>query len=137
MSTRRLRILALIILGALIAGFVILVPRGKVQSPTADAASTTSGIPEVTLVDSFKKGTHTISGSIVVYNACVAVATEALVIEDGANPSGIQISITRAPSEGICLELPTRIPFEKKVKAPRGLALTALVDGKTVPITPP
>jgi hypothetical protein len=134
MTPRRLRILALIILGTIIIGFVLFVPKGKVQSPSAQVPAA-DALPAVSLSDTFKKGTHTISGSLEVHNACVAVAAEASVINDGATPRGIAVAITRTPSEGICLELPTRITFQKKVVAPKDLPLSATIDGKPVRIT--
>ena len=134
MSPRRLRILAIIILGILVIGFILFVPRGTVQSPSV-VSNAEDQAAAVIVSDSFKKGTHTITGSIEVRNACVGVAAEASVQGDPTQPAGILIAVTRTPTEGICLELPTKVTFQKKVSAPKGTPISATVDGKPASTT--
>jgi hypothetical protein len=78
----------------------------------------------VSAQDVFKKGVHTITGSIEAPNACATVRAEAFY--EGAET--IRLAITMTPYEGTCLQLPTRMRFSTSVSAPAKTPLIATVN---------
>lgn len=118
-------IIALIIFG----GFILSVPRTRDGNavPKEEVATVTTS--SVTLRDTYKKGVHTISGSLEVPNACVSASAEASAVGGADDASGILVAITLTSGEGVCLQLPTQVKFSTTVSAPAALPLTATVNG--------
>lgn len=133
MNHRRLWVAAAIIGLIILAGFFLSVPHTR-DLPVAQVTSATaSAVPVVTFRDVFKKGTHTISGSIMAPNACMAVSSAAHLAGVATSSQSIQVELTMPPDTGICLQVPTKIPFQTALAAPAHLPVTITVNG--VPAT--
>lgn len=83
--------------------------------------------PVVAVRDMFKKGTHTITGSIKAPDACTTVHAEANHI--ASSTDSIVVMISMPEDTGICLEVPTTLQFSTTVDAAAGLPITVIVDG--------
>lgn len=124
----RLWLAAAIIALALLIGFAISVPHTARDTRQADA-SEAAKVPAVTLHDSYKKGTHTITGTVMAPNACSSASAQAFPTGDASDPSGIQVAVVLTTDTGICLQVPTRTAFSATVSAPGELPLSATVNG--------
>lgn len=131
MKSSRLWQAATIIAVIIIVGFVISVPhttRDTVQAPEEIVAA----VPTVTLRDAYKKGTHTVSGSLEAPNACATVFAEATYAPGAASSTGsILVALTLADDGGVCLQVPERMTFSTTVSAPVDLPIVATVNGET------
>lgn len=125
----RLRPAAGIIALVILVGFILSIPRARDGDavPQEDMVATTT--PPVTLRDTYKKGVHTISGSLEAPNACVTASAEASPVGGADDASGILVTITLTSGEGVCLQLPTLIKFSATVAAPAKLPFMATVNG--------
>jgi len=128
MSHKRLLIVATIIAAIVLAGFALSVPHTRDESG-ASAALPKSDMPSVALRDSFRKGVHTIMGSITAPNPCTSVTATASPIGDPANPTGITVAVAMPAESGVCLERSTDVPFTATVAAPARLPITTSVNG--------
>ena len=83
MKQKRFWTATFILAGVVFIGFAISVPHAHdvVQMKTASPAATV--VPAVTLHDSFKKGVHTITGSLAAPNVCTLVTANAQLSGDG------------------------------------------------------
>ncbi|MFZ3043862.1 MAG: hypothetical protein WA058_02005 [Minisyncoccia bacterium] len=130
MKHSRLWILAGIIALIIVGGFILSVPRTRdIESPESPSVAAT--VPAVTLRDSFKKGVHTITGSLMAPNACATASAEASL----QGESGILIAVSLPEDSDICLEVPTRTTFTTTISAPARLPITATVNGETATTT--
>lgn len=133
MSHRRLWVAAAIIAAFVVVSFLFSVPRaGDVPLESTLLTKEVASVPSVALHDAFRKGTHTITGTVEAPDACSSISAEALLV-GGAT---IQVVITLVPDEGVCLELPTRMNFSAMIDAPEGLPLSATVNGAPAETTP-
>jgi hypothetical protein len=129
MNHRRLWIVAGIIAFIIVGGFVFSVPhtRDVARVSTSPFVAT---IPPVTLHDVFKKGLHTITGSLLAPNACSSVTAEAKLVGDASTTGNIlHIALTMPITTGLCLELPTNIKFSTTIAGPAQVTITATVNG--------
>ncbi len=128
MNHMRLGAAAAIIATAVLVIFVLSVPHTRdianIQKETVQPVT-----PSVSLHDSFKKGLHTITGSIEVPNACTTVAASAALLNASSSAESIQVIITMPVDTGICLQMPSSLSFRTTVAAPEHLPLTATVNG--------
>ncbi len=124
MSHKRLLVAATIIASIILAGFVLSVPRTSEITPESSTESTTLGVPEVKIRDVYKKGVHTITGSIEAPDACTTVSAEAILVGEG-----ILVEISMPEDSGICLERPSTVRFSTTVTAPAKIPITANVNG--------
>ena len=134
MSHRRLLVAAAIIAAFIVTGFVLSVPhtRDVAQAPIQESAPV---IPSVTLRDTFKKGVHTITGSVEAPNACATVTVLASLQGNAPSPERIEVAITLSNGTGICLELPTRVGFSTTITAPAKAPFTVTVNGVAAEIS--
>jgi len=130
MNHQRLWIAAAIIAFVLIAGFVISVPHTRDVADTSELENKADNIPLVTLHDSFKKGVHTITGSINAPNECTIVTANAILGTDE-----ILIALSVPEDSGVCLQLPARINFSATISAPANLPIKATVNDLTATTT--
>jgi hypothetical protein len=130
MKHSRLWVAATIIALAVIIGFVFSVPhtRDVVKTPSSEGATTS--VPLVSLSDSFKKGVHTITGSIEVSNICTILSAQA-----ASSTEGILVEISMPSDTGVCLQLPTRATFQTTLSAPADLPFTVTVNGSPATTT--
>lgn len=135
MNQRRFWIAAGILAAIIIGGFVLSVPHTtelKEAAPTAPAAS----IPEVPLRDAYKKGVHTITGSLTAADACAQLSAAASLSGASTSPS-ILVALSLTDQPGVCLELPTPMPFKVTLAAPANVPIAVTVNGQTASTTSP
>ncbi len=121
--------MAAIIAGIILIGFVLSVPHTREIPGASLSESTTPHISSVSLHDSFKKGLHTITGSIEVPNACASVIAEASLTGEASTTSRILVAILLPEDTGVCLQVPTVMHFSTTISAPAGLPIEATVNG--------
>ncbi len=135
MSHKRLWVASTIIVSVVLVGFVFSVPNTRDVDSALSFASATTSVPLVTLRDSFKKGLHTITGSIQAPNACTTVTAGASLLGDASNASGIVVALSMPEDSGICLQVPTQVNFTVTISAPANLPIHATVNGTTASTT--
>lgn len=126
---------ASIIAVVIIASFVLSVPHTRDIPGTSLSPTVTQSVPLVTLHDSFKKGLHTITGSIEAPNACTIVTANASIVGDATSTKSILVAISQASDAGVCLQLPIPIKFSVTISAPAELPITATVNGLSATTT--
>lgn len=129
MSHKRLFIVATIIAGIILVGFVLSVPHTRDVPVELLSENVTPSVPSVTIRDSFKKGVHTITGSIEVPDACTTVSAQAMRAGDASSTESILVDIAMSEDSGICLERATVVRFETTIAAPAQLPIAATVNG--------
>jgi len=103
------------------------VPRAR---EVAENGSETMGalVPPVELRDSFKKGVHTISGSVMAPDACTTVSADASVDETKGSPH-ILVTLSLPPDNELCLVVPTKQSFSVSATAPQGVPIEVRING--------
>ena len=135
MSHKRLFISAAIIALVIGASFALSVPHTRdIDRLTAPAAEDV-GVPVVVVRDSFKKGVHTITGSLEVPNACVSVTARAALLDSAPDTASILLELSMLEETGICLQVPTRMSFSATVAASARLPITVTVNGSVATTT--
>lgn len=129
MNQTRLWAAAAIILVVVIAGFALSVPHAREVPAAPPSPAEALSAPLVTLHDAFKKGTHTITGSLEAPDACTTASAAASLTGDASSTESILVAIQMPADSGVCLRLPTRAAFSATISAPSGLPLTATVNG--------
>jgi len=120
---------AAVIIGVIIVGgFVLSIPRAREVADGSPLEATST--PRIMVHDVFKKGIHTISGSVLAPDACATVSVEASLV-------GEEISLALSVSEdtSICLEVPTSVTFSTSVTAPAGASIRTTLNGVPVVTT--
>lgn len=135
MTHRRLLIAAAIIAIILIVGFMLSVPHTRDVIHPSVTQSKTNAPPAVELHDIFKKGTHTISGTIEAPDACATVTAGASLVGDASSTQGILITISVPKNTEVCLQLPTTKTFSTTIAAPAHTPITATVNGSEANVT--
>lgn len=135
MSRMRLWISAAIIAFVVLIIFALSVPHTRDVGVNTVLSSETEIVPSVSLRDSFKKGIHTISGSVEAPNACASVSASASLVSDASNKESISVAISISPDSGICLQVPTRTNFQTTISAPAGLPISATVNEVLASVT--
>jgi len=119
MTHMRLSSAAIIIAILIGVAFMFSVPRvvrdGEQEQRVEEVVAKA---PEVELSDSYKKGVHTIMGSIVAPNACTTLTAEASHAQSADSATVINLAITTASNDGVCLQLPTKVKFTTSIEAP-------------------
>jgi len=124
MKHSRLWVLTAIIAFVIVVGFVLSVPHTHDIAQTPALTTATSSVPLVALHDVFKKGVHTITGSIEVPTVCTTVSAQA-----ASSTESILIEISLLTDTGVCLQLPTLATFNATLAAPAQLPFTVTVNG--------
>ncbi|TSC71092.1 MAG: hypothetical protein G01um101449_160 [Parcubacteria group bacterium Gr01-1014_49] len=136
MKHMRLGTAAGIIALVILFGFVLSVPRAR-EVAEAPQIQTEAEVPTVSLRDTFKKGVHTITGSIEAQNACMTASAQASVTGDATSTESILVAITMPVDTDFCLQVPTRVPFQTTVAAPARLPIVVTVNGATASTSAP
>lgn len=123
----RLWVAAVIIGVIIIGGFALSVPRAR-EVPS-ESGQAVAGAPKIVVRDAFKKGIHTISGSVLAPDACTSVLAEASLVGEE-----ILLALSMSEDVGICLEVPTSATFSTSLEAPAGASVRTTLSG--APITP-
>lgn len=134
MNRMRLWASAAIIAVVILIAFALSVPHVS-DSNVEEQPAAVATIPTVTLRDSFKKGVHTISGSLEASNACIAVSASAATTGSASSTEGILVTISLQSDSGVCLQVPTRMNFETTLSAPAALPITVTVNGSLATTT--
>ena len=123
----RLWTAATIIAVAIVVGFALSVPRAQ-DVPPPKALAVSSSTPPIVLHDAFKRGTHTITGTITVPNACTEVAVAASLLDSASSSPSILVAFSLPEDTEVCLQVPTPVRFSATVVAPAGLPIMATVN---------
>ncbi len=134
MSRAHLWISAGIIALVVFVAFALSVPHTH-DVAMEKSSLATSSVPVVTLHDAYKRGTHTISGSITVPNACTPVLASASLVGDASSTQSILVALTLQSDSGICLQLPTSVAFQTTLVAHASLTISASVNGAVASTT--
>lgn len=129
MNRMRLWISSAIIAIVVLIAFALSVPHTRDVGVNAVRLSETASAPSVLVRDSFKKGVHTISGSVEAPNACTSASATATRVSDASGNESILITISMPSDSGICLQVPTHTSFQTTIEAPAHLPITASVNG--------
>jgi hypothetical protein len=128
MSHLRLWTSAAIIAVIIVVSFMLSVPHtSEVPRPPAPE-NAAPAVPAITLHDSYKKGVHTITGSLIAPNPCTVATAAASLVGASSTPS-ILVAVTLPEDTGVCLEEPARTTFSATISAKAGLPLHATVNG--------
>lgn len=137
MFHKRLWSAAAIIAVVVFIGFVLSVPHTK-ELPTEKLASDAqTNVPEITLSDSFRKGVHSFTGSVLAPDACTQVQVAASLEGDASSSQRILIALAMPEASGVCLQVPTRVPFNATLAAPQGLPISLTLNGVLATTTAP
>jgi len=137
MTRARLTISTVIIAGIILIVFAFSVPRTRDVTPESSLSTESTSTPVVIVRDSYRKGVHTITGTLEALDACTTVEASATPVGDEpATPTAIALALTTVESTGVCLELPTLIEFKTTVEAPADLPINVTVNGVAVTATP-
>ena len=132
MSHMRLWVSAAIIASVILAAFALSVPHTRDVGEKSPLPAAIASAPVVTLRDSFKKGMHTISGSIETPNACTAVKASATIAGNASSTKSILVAILMQTDSGVCLQGPTHANFQTTIAAPAYMPITLIVNGSPV-----
>ncbi len=136
MSQKRLWIAAGIIAVLIFVGFVISVPHTTRDTLEKQSAAAPAVPTVVKIKDTYKKGVHTLVGTVTAPNACHTLVANATHQGDASSTEYIALDLTLAdPQGGVCLELPTPLTFSTTVTAPSGLPIHAVVNGEVASTT--
>lgn len=136
MSHKRLLISSSIIAFVILISFALSVPHTRDVAEKLPSTAVIEDTPIITLRDAFKKGLHTISGSIQVPNACTAVSAVASLAGNASSTESILLEISVQSDSGVCLQLPTKATFQTTVSAPANLPFTVTVNGSVATTSP-
>lgn len=137
MNHKRLWVASAIIAAVILVGFVLSVPHTRDVGDISSSQVVAPSVPNVSLRDSFKKGVHTITGSVEAPNACASVSAQASLVGDASNASGILVAVSLEKDSGVCLQVPTDISFSTTITAPARLPIIATVNGESATTTAP
>jgi len=135
MKYSRLWVAATIIAFFVLVGFVLSVPHTKDIGKFATAENAAPPMPAVSLTDSYKKGVHTISGSLRAPNACTAVTAHASLAPDASGEDAVLVALSVTDDAGICLQVATPIYFTVTLAAPARLPVEATINGAAASTT--
>lgn len=135
MNYTRLWTAAVVIALVVIVGFALSVPHTRDVALTASSQNKEASVPLVTLHDTFKKGVHTITGSLDAPNACAIVTAHAAFLNASSSEANIRIELSMPEDAGVCLQVPTRMDFSTTIAAPANLPLIATVNGSLATTT--
>lgn len=135
MTHTRLWVAATIIAGIIAVGFIVSVPHTRdipAERQSLAAASTT---PAVSLRDSYRKGVHTLSGSVDAPNPCTSLTASATLAGTTTDGS-ILLSISMPEDTGICLQTITPLSFSTTIAAGANIPVSVTVNGAPASVTP-
>lgn len=137
MLHKRLWVSAVIIALVILLGFILSVPHARELAVPALQKKSPASTPSVSLKDSYKKGVHTLSGSVVAPNACASLNTTASLSGNSSSTQSIVVALQMPSSSGICLEIPTTLNFSTTLAAPKDVPIVVTVNGTPASTTAP
>ncbi len=137
MNHTRLWVVASILGGILLVSFALSAPHTHDIVDAGTVKGTVVATPSVALHDVFRKGVHTITGSIVAPNPCTTVTAQAVPVGDASSTTGILVEVALPEDTGVCLQVKTALAFSTSISAPAGIPISATVNGVTATTTAP
>lgn len=134
MNQKRFWIAAGIIAAIILGGFALSVPHTTEVKEASLSAPEAAAVPPVALHDAYKKGVHTLTGSLMAPDACGQLSAAASLGGASTSPS-ISVALSLSDQPGVCLELPTMLPFKLTVSAPANIPIDVTVDGQPASTT--
>ncbi|MHB1163446.1 MAG: hypothetical protein ACYCZZ_02925 [Minisyncoccota bacterium] len=128
MRHMRLRVASTIIALIILVGFAISAPHTRDIVETFPPQTAATSTPAVALHDAFRKGLHTITGSIEAPTPCTSLVATATAIGDASSTTGVLLSISMPVDTGVCLQQATTLNFSSTVTAPAGVPITVKVN---------
>ena len=127
MNHTRLLVTATIIAAIIFIGFMLSVPHTH-DAKQISLPPPPTPAPSVAIRDVFKKGVHTLTGSIEAPNACTSLATKATLAGSASSTQYILVAITMPEDSGVCLERSVKMPFSLTISAPANLPVQVSVN---------
>jgi hypothetical protein len=135
MTHTRLWIAATIIAAIILGGFILSVPHTHdVMQPEGTGAAPVT-TPIVKVHDVYRKGTHTLTGTIEAPNPCTTLSANAALTGDASSTQAIAIMLTMPEDTGICVQQAVSLSFSATVAAPAETPITASVNGVPATVT--
>lgn len=134
-SNARLALVAVIIAAVVIGGFFLSAPHAREVRVSAVRPAAPSTTPAVSIKDSYKKGVHTLTGSVTAPDACVTVSANAT-FATSSETQEIDLDLSMPATDGLCLTVATEAPFKTTVSAPAGIPVVVRVNGAPATTTP-
>lgn len=131
----RLWVAATIIALIILVGFIISVPHTRDipnEKPAAEAPAT---VPTISVRDIYRKGVHTLTGSVLAPDPCTTLSASAE-LSGTTTSQSILVTLTMPQDTGVCLEQATPLPFSTTVTAPADLPLTVVLNGSAAAVNP-
>ncbi len=129
MNSSRLLAASAIIAVAIIIGFALSIPHARDGGVAVLPAGAPTTTPVVAYRDAYRRGIHTITGSVLAPNSCTLVTATATPITTGSSTSAIRLTLSMPADQGVCLQLPSTVTFSVQVKAPQNAPITATING--------
>jgi hypothetical protein len=134
MTHTRLWIAATIIAALIVGGFILSVPHTHDVAEPQDTAATTI-VPVVKVHDVYRKGTHTITGTVQAPNPCTTLAANAALTGDASSTQAIELTLTMPEDTGICVQQIVSLPFSATIAGPMNAPIRASVNGTPASVT--
>ena len=135
MNYRRFWVAAAIIAFIIVVGFILSVPHTRDMLTVSTQQAVVTTVPSVAVRDTFKKGVHTITGSLIAPNACAALTVQATFLDTASSSERILVALSLPSDDGVCLQLPTAMNFSTTVVAPANLPIVVTVNGSSASTT--
>ncbi len=132
----RITYAALIIAVAIMIGFALSIPHTSEIEQIVEVEETAPIVPVVTIHDSYKKGVHTITGSLELPNACMTLLAEATAQTNASTTEAITLALTTSTDTGVCLQIPKVKNFSTTIEAPDDVPIQVLVNGAAASTSP-
>lgn len=114
--------------------FVFSIPHANTPGESGPAPLVIAPVvPGISIRDVYKKGAHTITGSLKVPNHCTTVSVESVL--DGEPTKGILILLTVLEDEGICLQEKVERSFTTSIVAEEKMPIRVLINGTEATVT--
>lgn len=125
-----------IFLGVFIFAFGIFAYRISESPAPSKETGTAAGaaISDIRITDTYKKGVHTIRGTATVPTACTRLSAAASVPD--ASSTLIRVDLSAQIDEGMCLAVPTAVPFTLTATASAGVPVEIYANGTLATTTP-
>lgn len=133
MKFTRLWVVATILGVCIFVGFVLSVPRARDSAEEVQQELGTESPPSVAIRHIFKKGIHTIVGSIDAPNVCTSLSVQATLAAEESD--GILLEVFLAEPSGVCLERRVPMNFSTTIAAPEGTPIAVTVNGSPATTT--
>jgi hypothetical protein len=135
MTHTRLWLVATIIAGIILVGFVLTVPHTRDIGELSAPSNATTTVPNVAIRDTYRKGVHTITGTVEAPNLCTSLSAIATFLNASSSSESILVALTLPEDTGVCLQQVVHLSFSTTAAAPANVPITATVNGVTATVT--